>query len=80
MTLIDFTLSNARRFYSSVGNPLDGKGLIIRRKSIKLMHRPQTLQPGFGSDYTLLQKFHPSFQNPGSAPEFIRAQRETGVT
>ena len=25
--LIDFTLSNARRFYSSKGNPLDGKGL-----------------------------------------------------
>ena len=25
--LIDFTLSNARRFYSSNGNPLDGKGL-----------------------------------------------------
>ena len=24
---IDFTLSNARRFYSSMGNPLDGKGL-----------------------------------------------------
>ena len=25
--LIDSTLSNARRFYSSMGNPLDGKGL-----------------------------------------------------
>ena len=25
--LIDFTLTNARRFYSSTGNPLDGKGL-----------------------------------------------------
>ena len=25
--LIDFTLSNARRFYSSMGNSLDGKGL-----------------------------------------------------
>ena len=25
--LVDFTLSNARRFYSSMGNPLDGKGL-----------------------------------------------------
>ena len=25
--LIDFTLSNARRFYSSMGKPLDGKGL-----------------------------------------------------
>ena len=27
MALIDFTLSNARRFYSSVGNPLGVKGL-----------------------------------------------------
>ena len=27
MTLIDSTLSNARRFYSSMGNPLDIKGL-----------------------------------------------------
>ena len=27
MALIDFTLSNARRFYSSVGNPLGWKGL-----------------------------------------------------
>ena len=26
--LIDFTLSNARRFYSSMGNPLAGKGLM----------------------------------------------------
>ena len=26
MALIDFTLSNARPFYSSMGNPLDGKG------------------------------------------------------
>ena len=25
--LIDLTLSNAKRFYSSMGNPLDGKGL-----------------------------------------------------
>ena len=27
MALIDFTLSNARRFYSSIGNPLGWKGL-----------------------------------------------------
>ena len=27
MALIDFTLSNARRFYSSMGNPLGWKGL-----------------------------------------------------
>ena len=34
MTLIDFTLSNARRFYSSMGNPLDMKGLTTS-KTIK---------------------------------------------
>ena len=28
MTLIDFTLSNARRFYSSMGNPSDTEGLM----------------------------------------------------
>ena len=31
--LLDFTLSNARRFYSSMENPLDGKGLITYEKS-----------------------------------------------
>ena len=29
MALIDFTLSNARRFYSSMRNPLGWKGLIM---------------------------------------------------
>ena len=35
MTLIDFTLSNARQFYSSMGNPLAVKGLMNgqRRRS-----------------------------------------------
>ena len=47
------------------------KMLIIHRKSIMLMHRPQTPQPGFGS-ITLLQKFTPPFQNPGSAPGEIQ--------
>ena len=28
MALIDFALSNARRFHSSMGNPLGSKGLI----------------------------------------------------
>ena len=30
MTLTDFTLSNARRFYSLMGNPLAVKGLISK--------------------------------------------------
>ena len=29
MTILDITLSNARRFYSSIGNPLAVKGLRI---------------------------------------------------
>ena len=33
MTLIDFALSNARRFYSSMGNPLAVKGLIFSTSS-----------------------------------------------
>ena len=36
--------------------------IAIHRKSIMLMHRPQTPQPGFGSIYTLLQKFTPHFK------------------
>ena len=29
MALVDFTLSNARRFYSSMGNPLGWRGLSL---------------------------------------------------
>ena len=45
-TLIDFTLSNARWFYSSMGNPLDGKGLMFRVEV-------NELPPCFGSNITL---------------------------
>ena len=34
MTLIDFTLSYTRRFYSSMGNPLAVKGLVIHGKEM----------------------------------------------
>ena len=37
MALIDFTLSNARRFYSSMGNPLGGKGLNLKFKWLLLL-------------------------------------------
>ena len=37
--LIDFTLSNARRFYSSMGNPLADKGLIITISIVKCVKR-----------------------------------------
>ena len=33
--LIDFTLSNARRFYSSMGNLLDGKGLRVKKSQTR---------------------------------------------
>ena len=36
MTLIDFTLSNARRFYSSMGNPTGVKGLTTARFTQKV--------------------------------------------
>ena len=35
MALIDFTLSNARLFYSSTGNPLGLKGLRAKFDSLK---------------------------------------------
>ena len=41
--LIDFTLSNARRFYSSTGNPLGVTGLPGSKMSplrVSLIHRP----------------------------------------
>ena len=41
--LIDFTLCNARRFYSSMGNPLDGKGLKGPSKSISLLWKHRIL-------------------------------------
>ena len=48
MALIDFTLSNAGRFYSSMENPLDGKGLTVLSypSSIKVfMHIKKTSIP-----------------------------------
>jgi len=50
MALIDFTLSNARRFYSSMGNPLGLKGLmhfltIPLGPSVLLMRSPMAMAP-----------------------------------
>ena len=39
MILIDFTLSNARRFYSSMGNPSDTEGLMSKQSIEKLNSR-----------------------------------------
>ena len=42
MALIDFTLSNARRFYSSMGNLLGLKGLmILMSKKSRILHRSE---------------------------------------
>ena len=48
MALIDFTLSNARRFYSSMENPLGVKGL---KKSMKLHQNFQRGVWGWGLTY-----------------------------
>ena len=37
--LLDFTVSNARRFYSSVGNPLAVKGLTTPKRRKGIMER-----------------------------------------
>ena len=40
--LKDFTLSNARRFYSSMGKPLDGKGLKPPKEGgVRKVRKPQ---------------------------------------
>ena len=38
MTLIDFTVSNARRFYSSIGNPLAVKRLKVSKVFLLEQH------------------------------------------
>ena len=43
-----FTLSNARRFYSSIGNPLDGKGLRSRIKNISKIRQSNLLEQVIG--------------------------------
>ena len=42
MALIDFTLSNARRFYLSMGNPLGWKGLTLRNQILMSFGHHQT--------------------------------------
>ena len=72
--LTDLTLSNARRFYSSMGNLLDGKGLklswfqLISRASLKCLTSP-FLPKGFAIDeYNCLaldSKIHKSANRAG---------------
>ena len=45
MTLIDFTLSNAREFYSSMGNPLAVKGLNFLKAGNSEKNGPARIKP-----------------------------------
>ena len=54
MALIDFTLSNARRFYSSMGNPLGWNGLICLS-----LHLDGGLRLGCGY-FSPQEWFHPA--------------------
>ena len=51
--LIYFTLSNARRFYSWMGNPLDGKGLIEQSNLKAFMHHDKSVP---GSSTPIIRK------------------------
>ena len=60
MTLIDFTLSNARRFYSSIGNPSDTEGLMLDIEQLTNHHDEVTgflvVQSELASCYTHLRQ------------------------
>jgi len=51
MTLIDFILSNAKRFYSSIGNPLAVKGLTESLGSLR------GYDDCYNDDFTLKKNF-----------------------
>ena len=44
MALIDFTLSNTRRFYFSMGNPIGWKGLKASMFITNMEIKPNTIQ------------------------------------
>ena len=61
--LIDFTLSNARRFYSPMGNPLDGKGLTMS-KTMSPLYIGETgrrLRERFGEHLRSIRNNSPGF-------------------
>ena len=64
--LIDFTLSNPRRFYSSMGNPLAGKGLTASKNYVPI--NPLTAEWALRApiDFTLskARRFYWSMGNP----------------
>ena len=62
--LIDFTLSNARRFYSSMGNPLPVKGLTASNVPINALTAVGALRAL--TDFTLsnARRFYSSMGNP----------------
>ena len=60
MALIDFNLSNARRFYSSVGNPLGLKGLTGAERGSNKLNLCQILKLK-GPSHAM--RLHSPFQN-----------------
>ena len=49
MPLIDFTLSDARRFYSSMGNPLAAKGLTVANLCVPMGPRGDVVPSADGA-------------------------------
>ena len=54
MALVDFTLSNGRRFYSSMGNPFGEKGLSTKLSTSQLPHK--IVQPQLSDLFSLSLK------------------------
>ena len=59
MTLIDFTLSNAKGFYSSMGNPLAVKGLNFLKAGNSEKNEPAKAKPfGCVLEYAYIKCIH----------------------
>ena len=56
MALIDFTLSNARRFYSSMGNPSGLKGLTLNILQVRytINRKIPTLSYNYSTNFTTI--------------------------
>ena len=67
MTLTDFALSNARRFYSSMGNPSDTEGLTTPKAMSPLTPQPVSVSALMTlTDFALsnARQFYSSMGNP----------------
>ena len=73
MTLIDFTLSNARRFYSSMGNPSDTERLTTPNVPINASVSVSTLMTLIDFTLSNARQFYSSMGNPSDI-EGLKAQ------